>query len=234
MVAEATDVGTAASAASASAAGPADGPAPTTDPDAGLSTRDRLLDEGERLFARDGVDRVASRRIVEAAGQRNVSAISYHFGSREGLVLAILARRGGPVDAERGRRRDGLAVTPSATDLVACLVEPYLALSADAGGRSYLRIVAQLRGRFAAWRVESDAATTAHMARILDEIEARAPGTAAQRQERVIAMIMLMTGMAAERARRIDEGMAPGTDHGVFVADLTAMCAAVAVAPIAA
>lgn len=196
------------------------------------STRDRLLDEAERLFAHGGVDRVASRQIVEAAGQRNVSAISYHFGSREGLVLEILARRGAPVDAERGRRRDVLPVPPSMADLVACLVEPYAALLGDGGGRSYLRIVAQLRGRFAAWRVASDAATTAHLSRILDEIEARAPGSAPQRRERVVGMIMLLTGMAAERARRIDEQATPETSAAEFVADLVAMCTAV-VTPVA-
>lgn len=191
------------------------------------STRDRLLDEAERLFAHDGVDRVTSRQVVEAAEQRNVSAISYHFGSREGLVLEILARRGGPVDAERGRHREALPATPSVTELVACLVEPYGTLLDDAGGRSYLRIVAQLGGRFAAWRVESDAATTVHLARVLDEIEARAPGRAAQRRERVVGMIMLLTGMAAERARRIDEQVVLDTDADEFVADLVAMCTAV-------
>lgn len=193
----------------------------------GASTRDRLLDEAERLFAHGGVDRVASRQVVEAAGQRNVSAISYHFGSREGLVLEILARRGAPVDLERGRRRDGLAASPSTAELVACLVEPYLALLTVVGGRSYLRIVAQLRGRFAAWRVESDAATTVHLSQILDEIEARAPGSAAQRRERVVGLIMLLTGMAAERARRIDEQAHLDTSADEFAADLIAMCTAV-------
>ncbi len=191
------------------------------------STRDRLLDEAERLFARGGIDRVTSREVVEAAGQRNVSAISYHFGSREGLLLEILARRGGPVDAGRGRRRDALSAHPSVAELVACLVEPYAELLDDGGGRSYLRIVAQLRGRFAAWRIASDAATTEHLARILDEIEARAPGRAPQRRERVVGMIMLLTGMAAERARRIDEGAALDTAAAEFVADLVAMCSAV-------
>lgn len=196
-----------------------------------VATRDRLLEEAERLFAHGGVDRVTSRQIVEAAGQRNVSAISYHFGSREGLVLEILGRRGGPVDAARGRQRQVLGASPPVTELVACLVEPYVALLDDAGGRSYLRIVAQLRGRFAAWRVESDAATTAHLARVLDEIEARAPGRAAQRRERVVAMIMLLTGMAAERARRVDEHAVLDTNPDEFAADLAAMCTAVVTPP---
>lgn len=192
-----------------------------------VSTRDRILDEAERLLARGGIQGVTSREIVEAAEQRNVSAVTYHFGSREGLLLEILSRRGGPVDAERGRRRAALGDRPATGDLVACLVEPYAALLDDEGGRSYLRIVAQLRGRFSAWRVESDQATTRHLAAILDEIERRAPGKPAQRRERVVGLIILMTAMTAERARRIDEGARVETSGREFVADLISMCGAV-------
>jgi len=107
------------------------------------------------------------------------------------------------------------------------LVRPYAALVDDPGGRSYVRIVAQLRGRFAAWRVESDAATTKHLAAILDEIEATPDAPAAVRRERVVALIMLLTAAVAERARRIDDGADIDLDHESFVANLVAMCAAV-------
>src|SRR5215218_5441372 len=103
-------------------------------------TRERLLDEAERLFAMGGVQGVTTREITEAAEQRNTSAVTYHFGSREGLLLEILARRGGPVDEGRGERREALGVSPSTSQLVACLIEPYAALLADVHGRSYLRI----------------------------------------------------------------------------------------------
>ena len=48
------------------------------------ATNERLLREAERLFARRGLYQVTVREITEAAGQRNVSALNYHFGSREG------------------------------------------------------------------------------------------------------------------------------------------------------
>ena len=160
------------------------------------------------------------------AEQRNTSAISYHFGSREGLLLAILARRGAGVDAERGRRRASLGEPPALSELVACLVVPYCEMLHEPGGRSYLRIVAQLRGRFAAWRVESDSATTAHLAGILDEIEQRPAVGPALRRERVVALIMVLTATTAERARRLDEGVTPELDHQAFVENLVHMCAA--------
>ena len=52
-----------------------------------VATRDRLLDEAERLFARGGVQGVTTREITEAAQQRNTSAVTYHFRSRQGLLL---------------------------------------------------------------------------------------------------------------------------------------------------
>lgn len=192
-----------------------------------VTTRDRILDEAERLFAREGVQAVTTRRIVEAAEQRNTSAVTYHFGSRQRLLLEILARRGGPVDEARGELRDALGPDPSATDLVSCLVEPFAALLASEPGRAYLRIVDQLRGRFAAWRVESDEATTANLARVLDELEARAAGAPAIRRQRVVALIVVLTGTIADRARQVDEGIEPELDHAEFTALLTAMCASV-------
>lgn len=195
-------------------------------------TRDRLLDVAEERFARSGFAAVTTREIVEAAGQRNTSAVSYHFGSRDGLVSAILARRGGPIDHERGRLRNALDATElNLRSLVGCLVQPYAAMLDDPGGRSYLRIVAQLRGRFAAWRIESDADTTVELARILDEIEARAGAdnvaSPAIRRERIVALIMLITASTAERARSLDHGEAPDLDHDDYVASLIDMCAAV-------
>jgi hypothetical protein len=127
----------------------------------------------------------------------------------------------------RGELRADLGAAPDLDDLVRCLVEPYAALLAEPGGRAYLRIVAQLRGRFAAWRVASDAATTAHLAAVLDEIEQRASPEAAVRRERVVGLIMLLTGLTAERARRIDDGAQPELDHRAFVDALVAMCTAV-------
>lgn len=190
------------------------------------ATRTRLLDEAEHRFARRGVAAVTSREITEAAGQRNTSAISYHFGSREGLLLALLARRGGPVDEERGALRTTLGPRPGPAALVRCLVVPYAALLDGPAGRSYLRIVAQLRGRFASWRLESDATTTTHLSAILDELESLGRRPAELRAQRVVSMIMLVTATTAERARQIDDGSIPTITHDVFVEELVEMCTA--------
>ena len=167
----------------------------------GTATRARLLREAERLFARRGLYQVTVREILEAAGQRNVSALTYHFGSREGVLDAILERHNESTDAGRGRLYARMGDTPSTRDLVAALVVPYAAHVATPEGRDYLRIVAQLSSRFSTWRAPNPG-TGANLIEILGRLEEqRADLPAAIRRERVVELIMLMTVALAERAR---------------------------------
>lgn len=65
------------------------------------STRTQLLDTAERLFLEHGLDEVSLRAIVREAGQKNQSALQYHFGGRRELIAAILSRRLQQVEARR-------------------------------------------------------------------------------------------------------------------------------------
>ncbi len=56
-------------------------------------TPTQLLDAAERLFAARGIDAVSVSEILEVAGQRNKSAVHYHFGNKSGLIAAIAERR---------------------------------------------------------------------------------------------------------------------------------------------
>ena len=66
-----------------------------------MSTREHLIDTAESLFLSQGVDEVSLRAIVRGAGQKNPSALQYHFGNREGLIEAIVARRFRQQEARR-------------------------------------------------------------------------------------------------------------------------------------
>ncbi|BCQ07323.1 TetR family transcriptional regulator [Mycobacterium heckeshornense] len=59
----------------------------------GEATRVMLMEVAERLFATRGIQAVTLREIQEAAGQANTSVIRYHFGSRDGLIRALIAFR---------------------------------------------------------------------------------------------------------------------------------------------
>ena len=70
-------------------------------------TRERLLTTAQQLFAREGIYQVQLKRIVERAGQRNASALHYHFGDRDGLLHEIIVRHDDRIQRESssGTRR---------------------------------------------------------------------------------------------------------------------------------
>ncbi len=55
-------------------------------------TRDRILDEAERLFAEQGFDSVSVRQITTAA-EVNLAAVNYHFGNKHNLYLEVFRSR---------------------------------------------------------------------------------------------------------------------------------------------
>lgn len=58
----------------------------------GVQTRELLLRAAERLFAEQGIARTSTRQITAEAGISR-DAVHYHFGSKTGLVLAIVDSR---------------------------------------------------------------------------------------------------------------------------------------------
>jgi AcrR family transcriptional regulator len=63
--------------------------------------RRQILDAALRLFAVRGVAGVSLREIRIAAKQRNAGALHYHFGSKDGLLRALLERELPPLVARR-------------------------------------------------------------------------------------------------------------------------------------
>ena len=120
-------------------------------------TRETLLRTAQQMFARDGIHQVPLKRIVETAGQRNASALHYHFGGRDGLLVAITERHDGAIEDERAELLSELARTGRLDDLralVEALVVPFAHKLATPDGREYLRIVEQLVGLFDLWDVD--------------------------------------------------------------------------------
>lgn len=111
-----------------------------------FDTRLALMRAAEQLFAQQGVDRVSLREIAIAAGQRNVSAATYHFGSKRELIEAILERHSLPVQDSWG---PAFALDPENRlglhQLIELFVRPLVAKIDDPdGGRCYLELCAEL------------------------------------------------------------------------------------------
>lgn len=64
------------------------------------SMREAILDAAEDLFSKNGFRAVSMREIAQASGA-NLGSISYHFGSKDGLLRAIYERHSGPMNRRR-------------------------------------------------------------------------------------------------------------------------------------
>lgn len=109
-------------------------------------TVDELLTVAERLFAERGVENVALTEIVAVSGQKNRSALHYHFGSRGGVLTAMLERRLTVINCLRNAQLDALDTSaPGLAAVVRAAHAPLgLAAACEPWGPDYLSVLAQV------------------------------------------------------------------------------------------
>ena len=112
-------------------------------------TKDVILDAAEVLFAEYGYEATSLRDLTQEAGV-NLAAVNYHFGGKEQLATAVLARRIGPINQERHRRLDALPPRPAVADVVRAFVEPAFPTATGcptghvAPGRDFCRLMGRM------------------------------------------------------------------------------------------
>ncbi|GAA2570729.1 MULTISPECIES: TetR/AcrR family transcriptional regulator [Streptomyces] len=107
------------------------------------STRERLLAAAKKLFLEKAPDQVSVRSVNAEAGL-NAGAVHYHFGSREGLVSALLEQELGPLWLERmAPLTRGPVDATSVRDLTASVVEPFAELVRTPDGRMLCHLLAR-------------------------------------------------------------------------------------------
>lgn len=203
-------------------------------------TRRKLIDAATRAFADHGVFTASLIEITRRAGQRNRGAIHYHFGSREGLLVAVLGQH-----ADFLHRREGelleLAVERPDDDVrsvVEAIVRPAVEL-AETGwrGRCFLQVLAQL--------VEEDQSSLeAEVQAVMDrtggyEVYAllgkrMAPVTEAVQVERFSLVTSFILRAVADRARARERTGRSGRQQLAlddFVDNLLTMVTAMLAAP---
>jgi AcrR family transcriptional regulator len=113
------------------------------------STREKLLDCAERLFAEHGVEGVSLRAINSEAGL-SPAALHYHFGTQKALVEALLERHMPALMERRRQLIDALVERhepPTTRDVLRALVQPQVEFLAEGGEPAlrYMRLVHRLR-----------------------------------------------------------------------------------------
>ncbi len=215
--------------------------APTTASTTGsaVQTRRRLVEAATEAFAEHGVFTASLVDITRRAGQRNRGAVHYHFGSRDGLIVAVIdqhaaflaQREGELLEQARARPDDDLA------SVLESIVRPAVEL-ADTGadGRRYLVIIGQLVEEYD--RVHPE--VTAALERtggvpVYDLLRSRLPAYDEELlNERMALVTSFILCSVADRARAQGSDT-PGRAQlpaGRFVANLVAMAAGMATAPL--
>jgi AcrR family transcriptional regulator len=179
-------------------------------------TRARLIRAGERRFAVDGVVGARLKDIVRDAGQANDSAVGYHFGSRQGLLQAIVERHIVAMDRQREIPPDDADLG----DLVAAIVRPTAALLTTEEGRDFLRIMEQVSdwsglGSGRPNPVLAGTVLSVQLVRLGELLDAEVGRTMAR--ERAALMVTFLTGALAARARSRAAGVRQRLSHGRFV-----------------
>ncbi|MFJ9409934.1 TetR family transcriptional regulator [Streptomyces sp. NPDC101393] len=198
----------------------------------GPGTREKLLRAAEEIFAAQGVDGAQTRDIVRQAGQSNPSAVQYHFGSRAGLLDAVMAGRLARTEAALAPLLGSLADpgaadagAPGLTALIGALITAEATELRDDRGRRCLRISAQLSHESGV-RTRIPHPTLAGTAywRLIGRVEdvlGAAGLPEALRLERLDLALTLIGAAMADRARHYLDGAAPLTGEELFLADLT-------------
>ncbi|MEU3688833.1 TetR/AcrR family transcriptional regulator [Streptomyces narbonensis] len=188
----------------------------------GPETREKLIRAAEELFAARGVDGAQLRDVVALAGQANPSAVQYHFGSRAGLLDAVMAAR-------QARTRQVLAPLLDAAgddlkELVAALVTAEASELSTDRGRRCLRISAQLSHesgiRTRTPHPTLDGTVYWHLIERMADRLAASGLPEPLLLERLDLALTVVGAALADRARQYLDGTEPLTGEALFLADL--------------
>lgn len=115
------------------------------------NTREHILHTAEQLLARKGIDAVSLNEINKAAGQKNTSALHYHFGNKAGLLQAIVYRQYAEIEVSLQQAMDELLSRGdySLQELLVTVVTPFVDQLESERGINYVLIVAQLLNKSA-------------------------------------------------------------------------------------
>jgi AcrR family transcriptional regulator len=206
-------------------------------------TRKKLIDAAAGSFAEHGVFAASLIDITRLAGQRNRGALHYHFGSRTGVLCAVLEQH---VEFLANREGELLKVALAAPEkdlrsVVEAIVRPAAEL-AESGwrGRSFLVILAELVGEDPASLGKEVNAVLARTGgyEVYALMERRMGRFSAEvRDERFALATSFVLRAVADRARALGRRRPAGRpqlDHEAFVGNLVAMVAAAISAPLSA
>lgn len=199
-----------------------------------MGARETILTAAERVIAERGPS-APLRDIAQAAGQRNNSAVQYHFGDRDGLITAIVRHRLGPEEDERMRRLADLEAGGQADDpraLIGALVEPTFLVPHRDGATHHCRFLEQVRAHPSVTALGGDEAAPPAVRMVLARLDrALEPMPQQLRRRRLWALATTEFALLANHERALESGTLRPSANAEALADIVAMLHALLFAP---
>jgi AcrR family transcriptional regulator len=193
-----------------------------------------MIDTAERLIAERGLPALSLREVAAEAGQRNHSAVQYHFGSRSGLVEAVFDARMRPIDARRAEmlaELEGAGRTGDLAALADVIVRPLAeAVIGDSPGWYGRFLVEVQRSEPELLTVDRPVMASLHRAGELT-VAAMVEVPGELRSERLVVAIRSAVAMLADRELLAARGLRRGSPPNVFVAPVVDLAHAMLAAP---
>jgi AcrR family transcriptional regulator len=111
-----------------------------------IDTKEKILDTAERLIGEQGYAATSLRHVIAEAGV-NLAAVHYHFGSKEGLLDAVVTRKVTPVNLTRLAWLERVETEAGGGPVeVEKILESFLLPTVEVAGRSpdFVRLMGQM------------------------------------------------------------------------------------------
>lgn len=156
----------------------------------------QLLGAAEVLFAERGIEAVSLREIAAEAGQKNNSAVIYHFRDKRGLLDALIADRIRKIEHIRQRLIERTAPLSScdAATLLKLLWQPLVEIDAQRERHYFIHfeLAYQLQNQGSGQPTSMDPVHHPKSAQIMAELEARFAHLSARALRYRIRLVSMM------------------------------------------
>jgi AcrR family transcriptional regulator len=191
--------------------------------------REAILAAAEELFSTNGFNAVSVRDIAQAAGA-NPGSVTYHFTTKDGLLLEIYQRHCGPMNLRRSELLDAAKRIRDPQDRLEAIVRAYVlpAFSSGndlaGGGARFtrLRAIMSAEGNEVARRIIAQTFDDTSHAFIdaVCECLPQIPRTEIVWRSHFLLGALYYTLVTPERVSRLSRGEANGADAGEAIEEL--------------